>query len=248
MLLLLVIPSVVVKAQSIKGMVYSLQEKSPVQFSQVALLHLPDSAIISNTSTKADGSFLFTGVKTGNYFVKASYLGCKPGGKTTSIAPGSAMVQLDTITLLPSSTLLNEVKVTGEKIKATELVDRTVYTIPEDLSKSSLNGYEVLRKIPGVQVDFNNNVTLNGKTNFIIQVDGKQRDQQYLARLLPTDIKSVEVINNPSGKYDGSIDGVINIILKKRSAGRHERKREHYGKGIGQTNWLWFRKPGIRVW
>jgi hypothetical protein len=217
MLLLLVIPSIVVKAQSIKGIVYLSQEKSPAQFSQVALLHLPDSAIVSNTSTKADGSFLFTGVKTGNYFVKASYLGCKPGGKTTSIAPGSAMVQMDTISLVPSSTQLSEVKVTGEKIKATELVDRTVYTIPEDLSKSSLNGYEVLRKIPGVQVDFNNNVTLNGKTNFIIQVDGKQRDQQYLARLLPSDIKSIEVINNPSGKYDGSIDGVINIILKKEA-------------------------------
>ena len=142
MLLLLVIPSIVVKAQSIKGIVYLSQEKSPAQFSQVALLHLPDSAIVSNTSTKADGSFLFTGVKTGNYFIKASYLGCKPGGKTTSIAPGSAMVQMDTITLVPSSTQLSEVKVTGEKIKATELVDRTVYTIPEDLSKSSLNGYE----------------------------------------------------------------------------------------------------------
>jgi hypothetical protein len=68
-----------------------------------------------------------------------------------------------------------------------------------------------------VNVDFQNNITLNGSSNFIIQVDGRQRDREYLARIIPTDIQSIEIITNPSGKYEGNIDGVLNIILKKEA-------------------------------
>ena len=103
------------------------------------------------------------------------------------------------------------------RIEAKELVDRTVYNIPGEIAKTSANGYEILKKIPSIQVDFNNNVTLNGSTNFIIQVDGKIRDKEFLAKLNPTDIESIEIINNPSGKYEGDIDGVINVILKKEA-------------------------------
>ncbi|NJO70474.1 MAG: TonB-dependent receptor [Bacteroidetes bacterium] len=105
----------------------------------------------------------------------------------------------------------------GEKLKGKESVDRTTYSIPPLIAKSSSNGYELLKRIPQVNVDFQNNVTLNGSSNFIIQVDGRQRDKEFLAKLLPSDIESVEVISNPSGKYEGNIDGVINIILKKEA-------------------------------
>ncbi|HEY4789140.1 MAG TPA: TonB-dependent receptor [Bacteroidales bacterium] len=215
--LLLAIPSIAIQAQTIKGIVYSVQEKSPVEFSPVALLHLPDSALTTSTSTKTGGAFTFDNVKPGKYFVKATYLGCTPTGKAIEITTDSKTVQLDTIFMKPSSQQLAEVHVNGERITGKELVDRTVYSIPSGIAKTSVNGYEVLRKIPGIQVDFNNNITLNGKSNFIIQVDGKLRDKEYLARLLPTDIESIEVINNPSGKYEGTIDGVINIILKKEA-------------------------------
>jgi outer membrane receptor protein involved in Fe transport len=215
--LLLFSQTLIIQAQSIKGVIFSAQEKAPVEFSPVTLLHLPDSAMVSGTSTKAGGLFMFGNVKPGKYYVKATYLGSAPGGRSVVVDNNSGVIQLDTIFMIPSSQQLAEVKVTGERIKGTELVDRTVYSIPAEIAKTSINGYEVLRKIPGIQVDFNNNVTLNGKSNFIIQVDGKQRDQQYLARLQPTDIKSIEVINNPSGKYEGTIDGVINIILTKEA-------------------------------
>ena len=79
------------------------------------------------------------------------------------------------------------------------------------------NGYDILKKIPQVNVDFQNNITLNGSSNFIIQVDGRQRDRDYLNKLLPSDIQSIEIISNPSAKYEGNIDGVINIILKKEA-------------------------------
>ena len=62
------------------------------------------------------------------------------------------------------------------------MVDRTVYAIPEVIAKSSTNGYDILKKIPQVNVDFQNNITLNGSSNFIIQVDGRQRDREFLAQ------------------------------------------------------------------
>jgi outer membrane receptor protein involved in Fe transport len=188
-----------------------------VQFASVALLQLPDSAIITGVITLTDGSYLLEKIKPGNYFIKASFVGYRPRGKEVTVKEGEREILVDTIYLTETVTALAEVTVVGERLKGKEMVDRTVYAIPEVVSKSSSNGYDLLKKIPQVNVDFQNNITLNGSSNFIIQVDGRQRDREFLARLLPSDIQSIEIISNPSAKYEGNIDGVINIILKKEA-------------------------------
>lgn len=206
-----------VQAQNIKGKVCYEKDKTPVQFASVALLHLPDSSMVTGVITLTDGGYLLEKVKPGNYFLRASFVGYRPNGKSVSVNAGQGEMAVDTIYLSETTASLNEVTVVGERLKGKEMVDRTVYAVPEVISKSSSNGYDILKKIPQVNVDFQNNITLNGSSNFIIQVDGKQRDREYLARLLPSDIQSVEIISNPSGKYEGNIDGVINIILKKEA-------------------------------
>ncbi len=214
---LLLITSLSAQAQNIKGKVCLEKDKTPVQFASVGLLHLPDSSMITGVITLTDGGYLLEKVKPGDYFLKVSFVGYKTGGKSVSVVEGSTGLNVDTIFLSEITTSLREVTVTAERIKGKELVDRTVYAIPEVIAKSSSNGYDILKKIPQVNVDFQNNVTLNGTSNFIIQVDGRQRDREYLNKLLPTDIQSIEIISNPSGKYEGNIDGVINIILKKEA-------------------------------
>jgi hypothetical protein len=204
-------------AQNIKGKVCLAKDKSAVQFASVGLVQLPDSSMITGVITLTDGGYFFEKVKPGTYFMKASFLGYKPNGKQIVVEAGSGEIAVDTIFLSESMASLNEVSVVGERIKGKEMVDRTVYSIPEVIAKSSSNGYDILKKIPQVNVDFQNNITLNGSNNFIIQVDGRQRDRDYLAKLLPSDIESIEIVNNPSGKYEGNIDGVINIILKKEA-------------------------------
>ena len=213
----LLITSVTVQAQNIRGKVCLEKDKSPAQFAGVGLGQLPDSAIITGVITLTDGGYLFEKVKPGNYFIKVSFVGYKTGVKKVTVEAGQSEIFVDTIYLTETTTSLNEVTVVGERLKGKEMVDRTVYTIPQAVAKSSNNGYDLLKKIPQVNVDFQNNVTLNGSSNFIIQVDGRQRDQNFLAKLLPSDIESVEIISNPSGKYEGNIDGVINIILKKEA-------------------------------
>ncbi|MBW6501480.1 MAG: hypothetical protein K0B05_08820 [Bacteroidales bacterium] len=178
---------------------------------------MPDSVMITGGITLTDGGYILEKIRPGNYFVRATFVGYNPTGKAVTINEGDNEIILDTIYLAEITTALNEVMVVGERLKGKELVDRTVYTIPEVVSKSTSNGYDLMKKIPQVTVDFQNNITLNGSSNFIIQVDGRQREREYLARLVPTDIQSIEIINNPSGKYEGNVDGVINIILKKEA-------------------------------
>ena len=215
--LLLLITSIAAQAQNIKGKVSFEKDKSPVQFASVALLQLPDSATITGVITLTDGGYLLEKIKPGNYFIRVSFVGYRSTGKEVTVNEGQGEIAVDTIYLAEITATLNEVTVVGERLKGKEMVDRTVYAIPEVISKSSSNGYDILKKIPQVNVDFQNNITLNGSSNFIIQVDGRQRDREFLARLLPTDIQSIEIISNPSGKYEGNIDGVISIILKKEA-------------------------------
>lgn len=205
------------KAQNIKGYVLSETDKSPIQFASVALHKLPDSTLVTGSITLTSGQYTIEKVKPGKYHIKVSFIGYATTGKDITVPESGRDINADTIYLAEASKQLSEVVVTNERLKGTELVDRTVYSIPESAAKASINGYDVLKKIPQIQVDFQNNITLNGRSNFIIQVDGKQRDKEFLARLLPTDIKSIEIINNPSGKYEGDIDGVISIILKKEA-------------------------------
>ena len=214
---LLLFASLASQAQNIKGKVCYEKDKSPVQFASVALVQLPDSSMITGVITLTDGGYTLEKVKPGNYFLKASFVGYKANGKKITVDASSKEISVDTIYLAEIITSLKEVTVSAERIKGKEMVDRTVYAVPEVIAKSSTNGYDILKKIPQVNVDFQNNITLNGSSNFIIQVDGRQRDRDFLNKLLPSDIQSIEIISNPSGKYEGNIDGVINIILKKEA-------------------------------
>lgn len=214
---LLLAASVATQAQNISGKVCLESDRSPAPYATVGLVQLPDSSMITGVITLGDGGYLLENVKPGNYFIRISYVGYKTTGRSVAVAEGSSDVTVDTIFLAETTASIDEIMVVGERLKGKEMVDRTSYAIPEVVSRTATNGYDLLKKIPQVNVDYQNNVTLNGSSNFIIQVDGRQRDKEYLARLLPSDIQSIEIISNPSGKYEGNIDGVISIILKKEA-------------------------------
>lgn len=214
---LLLAASVAAQGQNIIGKVCLEADRSPVPFATVGLMQLPDSSMLTGVITLTDGGYTLENVKPGSYFVRVSYVGYTTTGKSVVVQPGDTRVAVDTIFLAETTASIGEVMVIGERLKGKELVDRTTYAIPAVVSQTATNGYDLLKKIPQVNVDFQNNVTLNGSSNFIIQVDGRQRDKEYLARILPTDIETIEIITNPSGKYEGNIDGVISIILKKEA-------------------------------
>ena len=199
--------------QVITGNLTDKETTKPVEVASVQLLQLPDSSIVDNASTNSEGFFIFYKADTvKTYCLRIKHLVYKTTLFSVPRKKGM-MNSVGVIALVPNTYNLKEVVLNGSKVKVTELGDRTIYTIPDGFKKTSTDGLDVLRKVPSVQVDYlNENITVNGKTNIKIEVDGISRDKEYLKRLHPSQVDKMEVITSPSGKYDADVDAVINIV------------------------------------
>lgn len=200
----------------IQGKLRNFIENKPVEFASIALHHLPDSALVTGAVSDTSGLFTFSSLKEGDYFIKVSCLGYKPILKNGIALNSSQPSQnIGTVEMDAVSQALAEVVVEGERLKGVTEVDKTVYAINSKAATSAHSGLELLRQVPAVQVDFQHNISLEGSSNIMILVDGKQRDKDYLAQLDPNSIDKIEIMTNPSVKYDADVTGVINIILKR---------------------------------
>jgi len=200
--------------QVITGTATDKETQQPVEGAQVNLLQLPDSVQVEATQTSSDGLFMFYKADSAKtYCLKFQHALYKPLSLSVAPKKGSMINSVGAVALEPHQYNLKEIVVNGNKMMVTELGDRTVYSIPEGMQKTSTDGVDVLRKVPSVQVDYlNEDITVNGKSNIKIEVDGISRDKGYLKRLHPSQISKMEVITNPSGKYDADVDAVINVV------------------------------------
>lgn len=198
----------------IMGHVLSVEDKTPIETAIVDLLQLPDSAKVETFYTNTEGSYtLLRADTTKIYCLKISKSFFKTQIVPVSLNLIGRIVNIGNTELIPSIYNLKEITVNGSKIQVKELPDRTIYGISTDMKKTSTDGLDVLRKVPTVQVDyFNENITVEGKSNIVIEVDGITRDKSYLKKLHPSQVDKMEVITNPTGKYDADVDAVINII------------------------------------
>ena len=200
----------------IAGKLKDSQTNKPVDFASVVLYHLPDSAVVKGIYTDTAGYFQFNNVAFGKYCIKISFLGYKSTKQDNiDLKAGEAIYNAGIISITEDSKTIEEVKITGERLKGKTEVDKTSYTVTEKAALAANSGLELLRQVPAVQVDFQNNISLEGSGNILILVDGKTRDKEYLAQLDPKSIEKVEVMTNPSVKYGPDVTGVINIVLKK---------------------------------
>ena len=199
--------------QVITGTLTDKETSKPVERANVELLQLPDSNAVETSTTNSEGLFIFYKADTvKTYCLRMKHLVYKT--MLSAVPKRKSMINnLGSITLEPKTFSFKEVVVNGTKVRVTELGDRTVYGIPDGIKKTSTDGLDVLRKVPSVQVDYlNENITVNGKSNIRIEVDGVTRDKEYLKRLHPSQVDKMEVITSPSGKYDADVDAVINIV------------------------------------
>ncbi len=196
------------------GVVTDKLDTKPVEGANVELLRLPDSTMVESIKSTSDGLFMLYKADTASlYCVRVRHLIYKDFVLPVSRKSSGMINNLGTLALDPAQFNLKEIVVKGVKVSVTELGDRTVYGIPEGIQKTSSDGVDVLRKIPSVQVDYlNEDITVNGKSNIKIEVDGISRDKGYLKRLHPSQISKMEIITSPSGKYDSDVDAVINVV------------------------------------
>ena len=195
------------------------QQKNPVPYGNVAIHQAADSVLITGGVSDGEGKFEIP-VKPGNYFVSISFLSYQEKIIPNVLIAGND-VSLGVVTLVEDSKVLEEVVVRGEKPPMELQLDKRVFNVQKDLSNVGRNASDILGNLPSVTVDVDGAVSLRGSNNVRILIDGKpsgltSRDPEALRMLQGNLIESIEVITNPSSRYDAAGEvGIINIILKK---------------------------------
>lgn len=206
---------------TIKGRVFDQNTGAPMEYATVRACHLPDSAFVQGGITDPSGNFSLQ-LEKGRYVLEFQYMGFIPTFKNVNLDGSKSTVDMGKIQLKPDQQMLNEVDVVAEKSTYEMTLDKRVFNVGKDVSNTAGNAIEVLENIPAVSVDVEGNVSLRGDEGVRILIDGKESGlsgmstQDALRTLQGDMIEKVEVITNPSVRYDaeGSA-GIINIILKK---------------------------------
>lgn len=201
-----------------------LPDGAPADFATVALLQASDSTLVKGEITDFEGGFEIQVNASGQYLLQVSYVGYADY-LSGLILFSADHVRLPDIRLETMGTELETVTVVARRPLIVVKADRTIFNTSGNIASAGSNGLELLRKAPGVMIDNDENLMLRGKSGVVVYLDGKRSylNPQELANLLKsldaTDIESIEIITNPSAKYDASGNaGIINIITKKGSA------------------------------
>ena len=209
-------------AYNIRGTVAD-SDGAPLQAATVKLLAAKDSAFVSGLKTTAKGSFSFTGVGKGKYIVEASYIGFGKALRDVEIADKS--VRLDTIRMSEEGITLGEVVVTGVRTPIKVMEDTVEYTAASYKTQPNAVVEDLLKRLPGVEVDSEGKITSNGKEVTKILIEGKEffsDDPKVASKNLPVEmIDKLQVVDRKSdlarmtGVDDGEEETVINLTVKK---------------------------------
>ncbi|NMM48992.1 TonB-dependent receptor domain-containing protein [Marinigracilibium pacificum] len=205
---------------TVSGTVIDGETGQPVEFASVGLLNPSDSSLVTGNITNVEGKFEIP-VERGRYLIMVQFISYENGYAGPFDVAGKTNV--GTIKISPNSTALEEVVVAGEKTQMEVKLDKRVYNIGKDLSNTAATAADVLDRLPSITVDVDGNVSLRGGEGVRILIDGKPsgllgigNGAQGLQQLTGEMIERVEVVTNPSARYDAEgTSGIINIILKK---------------------------------
>ena len=191
----------------------------PVGYATISVLSLPDSALVTGAISNEKGEFEITGVKKGNYLLKVDFLGYSSIYK--NIGEIKSNTNVGNISLAQSAQKLEAVTISGQQRIMEVQIDKKVYNVDKDPSTTGATGLEVLQNAPSVEVDVDGNISLRGDEGVNILVNGRPLNmpaKQFLEQTPAANIEKIEVITNPSAKYNPEgTTGLINIILKKNT-------------------------------
>lgn len=211
---------------SISGKVINATTKEAAEFATISFKKQSDTSVIIGTKTKIDGSFALLNVPMDTYQVSISSIGYQTK-IIKNFKVDEANKNLGIIEINSSNKSLKNVVVVGEKADMEIGIDKKTFNVDKNITAAGGTAADVLRNVPSVTVDMDGNPSLRGKTNITLLVDGKPsamfgNDIATALQTIPAaSIESVEVITNPSSKYEAQgMNGIINILMKKdRKAG-----------------------------
>jgi iron complex outermembrane recepter protein len=211
-------------AQQITGLAQDDQGK-PLTGASATLKNNKDSSVVKLSISNSTGQYEFTAITHGQYFVTISHIGYATQSSANFETIGDGSFKIPTIMLARTSRELKQTVVTTQKPLVEVKTNRIILNVEGNINEVGSNALELLRKSPGVTVDKDNNLSLNGKTGVQIYVDGRPTYvsgatlADYLKTLQSSSISSIEIISNPSAKYEAAGSaGIIDIRLKKNTA------------------------------
>ncbi len=194
----------------------------PLQSVTISLLNASDSSLVKMSLSNAEGKFEITTNHTGKLLVSYFQVGFKNTYSEVFIINKEDIFTVKPMVLKAADNQLQGVTVTSKKPMIEVRADKTIFNVEASINATGSNAYELLQKSPGVTIDNNDNISMKGKTGVKVYVDGKimQLDTKdlsaYLKSINSNDIEAIEMISNPSAKYDASGNaGIVNVRLKK---------------------------------
>jgi outer membrane receptor protein involved in Fe transport len=198
-------------------------DNKPVEFATITLLRIKDSSLVKGAIATVEGKYEFEGIQGGKYLVAAVNMGMKKSYSKPFTVNGTP-VKVPALVLTEDSRNLKEVNVTAKRPFIEQKADKTVVNVENSIVAAGGTAMEVLQQSPGVQVDKDDNISMRGKNGVIIMIDGKPTNMsaqdvaQLLKNMPSSNVDQIELIANPSAKYDAAGNaGIINIKLKKNN-------------------------------
>ncbi len=206
----------------IKGRVFDANISKPMEFSSIAVYNAIDSSLITGTISANDGSFSIKSLPDGKYFLIANFMGYeKLFVNEIIISERKTLIDVGVLNLKSTSQNLDELEVVATQNRVEYKIDRKVINVSQDLNAAGGSAADVLQNTPSVTVDIDGNVSLRGSSNFTVLIDGRPSPlagNDALQQIPATSIQNIEIITNPSAKFDpDGMAGIINIVTKKNS-------------------------------
>jgi outer membrane receptor protein involved in Fe transport len=224
---------------TVSGIVKAKGNAAPLPYVSVKLKTQTENKLVIGTISNEAGRFNLADISSGNYVLEVSYIGYLTNSKPILVGELSKFLDLGTIELESDSRLLNEVVVTGtQQTGVSEQLDKKTYSLSGIISQTGGSVLQAMSTLPGVTTSQDGKVQLRGSDKITVLLDGKQTaltgfdGQAGLDNIPASAIDRIEIINNPSAKYDANGNaGIINIIYKKN-------KQEGFNGKVGLTSGL----------
>ena len=233
---------------TISGIVKSKVDKNILPYVNIVLKTEKDSAFVTGTVSNEEGRFTISNIKSGSYILQFSYTGFEIKSQQILVGSLSLFLDIGTIELQQNAQQLNDVVVTAKQENVSNKMEKKTYSIAANISQSGGSVLQAIKNLPGITSSQDGKVELRGSDKVAILIDGKQTaltgfgNQTGLDNIPASAIERIEIINNPSAKYDANGNaGIINIIYKKNKQQGFNGKIS-FTTGVGA---LWQKKENL---
>lgn len=205
----------------VSGTVLDKKTEDPLPYATIALLSVPDSSIVNGIITDNQGRFMVSAKQPGNYILRINFIGYETIFTDIALSRDNNTEELGTILLESSAVNIEEVSIESSQRSVEYRIDRKVVNVSDQYAAVSGTAVDVLKSVPSIDVDIEDNVSIRGNSNFTVLIDGRPsvlEGSEALQQIPVGMIKDIEIITNPSAKYDPEgTGGIINIITTKRT-------------------------------